>query len=91
MQVTKRRGRPSKQQNIKPIPSLIDFKNITTLGNLNIDERMLESMPTKSKTVDEFLSHEQGIPCASNIMAIGDPGVGKKHIHFRGDGRKTNV
>jgi len=80
MLVTKRRGRPSKQQNIKPIPSLIDFKNITTLGNLNIDKRMLESMPTKSKTVDEFLSHEQGIPCASNIMAIGDPGVGKTTV-----------
>ena len=80
MQVKKRRGRPRKQQNIKPIPSLIDFKNITTLGNLNIDKRMLESMPTKSKTVDEFLSHEQGIPCASNIMAIGDPGVGKTTV-----------
>lgn len=80
MQVKKRRGRPRKQQNVKHIPSLIDFKNITTLGNLNIDERMLESMPTKSKTVDEFLSHEQGIPCASNIMAIGDPGVGKTTV-----------
>ena len=80
MQVTKRRARPSKQQNINHIPSLIDFKNITTLGNLNIDERMLESMSTKSKTVDEFLSHEQGIPCASNIMAIGDPGVGKTTV-----------
>jgi predicted ATP-dependent serine protease len=80
MQVTKRRGRPRKQQNIKAIPSLIDFKDITTLGNLNIDKRMLESMPTNINVVDEFLSHEQGIPCASNIMAIGDPGVGKTTV-----------
>ena len=80
MQVTKRRGRPKKATNIKPIPSLIDFKDITTLGNLNIDKRMLESMPTNLKNLDEFLSHELGIPCSSNIMAIGDPGIGKTTV-----------
>ncbi len=30
--------------------------------------------------MDEFISHEGGIPCSTNIMAIGDPGVGKTSI-----------
>jgi predicted ATP-dependent serine protease len=74
------RGRPSKasqMKNVTPLPSLIDFKNLTKLNNLEIDARMLESMPTGIRQVDELFSFEGGIPCATNIMAIGDPGVGK--------------
>ena len=74
---TIKRGRPKKVQNLTPIPSIIDFSQITKLSQLNIDPRMLESMPTGINVIDELFSHEKGIPCASNIMAIGDPGVGK--------------
>ena len=74
------RGRPpkvSKMKNVTPLPSLIDFNKLTKLNNLEIDSRMLESMPTGIMQVDELFSFEGGIPCATNIMAIGDPGVGK--------------
>jgi DNA repair protein RadA/Sms len=41
---------------------------------------MLESMPSGLGNMDKFISHEGGVPCASNIMAIGDPGVGKTTV-----------
>jgi len=71
----KRRGRPKKQQEeIQHIE--IDFSQISKLKDLDIDERMLEQM--KSGTVlDLLISHEGGIPLATNIMVVGDPGVGK--------------
>ena len=75
-----RRGRPKKVQNLTHVPSIIDFSNITKLSQLNIDQRMLESMKTGIDNIDELFSHERGIPCASNIMAIGDPGVGKTTV-----------
>lgn len=77
---TAKRGRPRKIQNLTPVPSIVDFSNITKLNQLNIDSRMLESMPTGINVIDELFSHEKGIPCASNIMAIGDPGVGKTTV-----------
>ena len=73
----KGRGRPSKMKNVTPLPSLIDFGSLTKLNDLEIDTRMLESMRSGIKQVDELFSFEGGIPCATNIMAIGDPGVGK--------------
>jgi predicted ATP-dependent serine protease len=30
--------------------------------------------------VDDLISHEGGIPAATNIMMIGDPGVGKTTV-----------
>ena len=30
--------------------------------------------------IDELISHEKGVPCATNIMCIGDPGVGKTTV-----------
>jgi len=78
MEVKKRRGRPPKKQKI--VKKFIDFKSLTRLDNLNIDPRMLETMPSGIKLMDEFISHEGGIPCSTNIMAIGDPGVGKTSI-----------
>ena len=74
----KKRGRPPKKQ--KVVKQLIDFKSLTRLDNLNIDPRMLEIMSSGIELMDEFISHEGGIPCSTNIMAIGDPGVGKTSI-----------
>jgi DNA repair protein RadA/Sms len=75
-----KRGRPRKTQNLVAVPSIIDFSSITKLNQLDIDKRMLESMETGINVIDELFSHEYGIPCASNIMAIGDPGVGKTTV-----------
>jgi DNA repair protein RadA/Sms len=80
IQITKRRGRPSKAiQNATYTPSLIDFSNITKLSSLNIDPRMMETMKS-GLVVDHLISHEGGIPSATNIMCIGDPGIGKTTI-----------
>ena len=78
-QEVKRRGRPAKVKNVTYVPSLIDFSNITALNKLNIDSKMLEVMKS-GLPIDELLSEEGGIPCASNIMMIGDPGVGKTTV-----------
>ena len=37
-------------------------------------------MPSGIELMDEFISHEGGVPCSTNIMVIGDPGVGKTSI-----------
>jgi DNA repair protein RadA/Sms len=37
-------------------------------------------MKTGIDNIDELFSHERGVPCASNLMAIGDPGVGKTTV-----------
>jgi predicted ATP-dependent serine protease len=75
-----RRGRPAKVKNLTPVPSVIDFSQITRLNKLNIDKRMLESMPIGVSSLDKLFSHEGGLPCSTNIMAIGDPGVGKTSV-----------
>lgn len=71
------KGRPKKVQNITYVPSVIDFTQVTKLNNLNIDPKMLESMKSGLGNMDKFVSHEGGVPCASNIMIAGSPGVGK--------------
>ena len=74
------RGRPSsKQLNLTPVPSIIDFSGVEELSKLNIDPKMMETMSSGLK-IDELISHEKGIPCATNIMCIGDPGVGKTTV-----------
>jgi len=79
IQVVKR-GRPSKSvKNVTYTPSLIDFSKVSTLDNLNIDPRMMKTMKT-GLSVDGLFSHEGGIPSATNIMMIGDPGVGKTTV-----------
>ena len=40
---------------------------------------MLETMES-GLAIDELFSEEGGIPCASNYMMIGDPGVGKTTV-----------
>jgi predicted ATP-dependent serine protease len=72
------RGRPPKQIEVT-IPQRIDFSQITMLNNLDIDARMLESMES-GLAIDDLFSEEGGIPCASNYMIIGDPGVGKTTV-----------
>jgi len=61
-------------------PQRVNFDNLTTLDELDIDSRMLETMPSGIEEIDEFISHEGGIPCSTNIMIIGDPGVGKTSV-----------
>ena len=75
----KKRGRPAKVQNVKAVPSLIDFSKVTKLDNIDIDPRMMNTMKT-GLTLDNLFSHEGGIPAATNIMMIGDPGVGKTTV-----------
>lgn len=77
---TGKRGRPRKIQVPSTPAAPIGFDQITKLKDLDIDQRMLESMKTGIDPVDKLFSFEGGIPCASNIMAIGDPGVGKTSI-----------
>jgi DNA repair protein RadA/Sms len=76
-----KRGRPSNKnvQNTTYVPSLIDFSKVTKLDNLNIDPKMMATMKT-GLAVDKLISHEGGIPAATNIMMIGDPGVGKTTV-----------
>jgi DNA repair protein RadA/Sms len=71
----KKRGRPKRvQEEFEHIE--IDFSQIAKLKDLDIDERMLEQMQSET-VLDLLISHEGGIPSATNIMVIGDPGVGK--------------
>ena len=76
--VVKRKGRPS-TKNVTYTPSLIDFSKVTKLDNLDIDPKMMFTMKTGLK-IDNLISHEGGIPAATNIMMIGDPGVGKTTV-----------
>jgi DNA repair protein RadA/Sms len=80
MNTGKKRGRPSKKQlNVTTLPSIINFDSIVKLSKLNIDPKMMDTMKS-GLTLDELISHEGGVPCATNIMAIGDPGVGKTTV-----------
>jgi DNA repair protein RadA/Sms len=76
--VIKRKGRPS-TKNVTYTPSLIDFSKVTKLNNLDIDPKMMHTFKSGLK-VDQLISHEGGIPAATNIMMIGDPGVGKTTV-----------
>jgi len=81
MNTGKKRGRPRKNQVTEyqiSVPSKIDF-DIIKLNNLDIDPRMMDTMKS-GMLVDDLISHEGGIPCATNIMCIGDPGVGKTTV-----------
>ena len=81
MNTGKKRGRPSKKQVVEynvTVPTVIDF-DIVKLNNLNIDPRMMDTMKS-GMIIDDLISHEGGIPCATNIMCIGDPGVGKTTV-----------
>jgi DNA repair protein RadA/Sms len=82
MQEIKRgKGRPKKNaQNTTYVPSVINFDQVAKLNQLDIDPRMMEQMVSGLGNMDKFISYEGGIPAASNIMACGDPGVGKTTV-----------
>ncbi len=82
MQEIKRgKGRPKKNaQNTTYVPSIINFDQVAKLNKLHIDPRMMEQMVSGLGNMDKFISYEGGIPAASNIMACGDPGVGKTTV-----------
>ena len=76
----KKRGRPKK--NVTEQESVhvqIDFSQITKLKDIVIDERMFDQMKS-GLALDELISHEGGVPSATNIIACGDPGIGKTTI-----------
>jgi len=73
-----KRGRPKKER-LEFDHIEIDFSQITRLNKLDIDPRMMEQMKS-GKVLDSLISHEEGIPAATNIMIIGDPGVGKTTV-----------
>ena len=77
----KKRGRPSKQQvaNFTVTTSTPLNLDIVKLNRLDIDPRMMETMKS-GMAIDDLISHEGGVPCATNIMCIGDPGVGKTTV-----------
>lgn len=76
----KKRGRPRLNPiATQPTRVQIDFSQITKLNQLDIDSRMMDQMES-GLTIDKLISHEGGIPSATNIMVIGDPGVGKTTV-----------
>jgi DNA repair protein RadA/Sms len=75
-----KRGRPPKNKPTEQMAHVqIDFGQITKLKNLHIDSRMMEQMESGT-ILDLLISHEGGMPCASNMMCVGDPGVGKTTV-----------
>ena len=81
MNTGKKRGRPSKKQvaNFTVTTSAPLSLDIVKLSRLDIDPRMMETMKS-GMAIDDLISHEGGVPCATNIMCIGDPGVGKTTV-----------
>ena len=76
----KRRGRPRLNPELEQSINIqIDFSQIARLNSLDIDSRMMDQMES-GLTIDNLISHEGGIPCATNVMVIGDPGVGKTTV-----------
>jgi DNA repair protein RadA/Sms len=77
MEEQRKPGRPRLSQPMVPqIPSIIEFSEVMKLNQLEIDPRMLNTM-VSGLPLDELISYEGGVPCATNIMVAGDPGVGK--------------
>jgi predicted ATP-dependent serine protease len=75
-----KRGRPRKNRLEHEFEHVeIDFNQITKLNKLDIDPRMMEQMESGT-VLDSLISHEKGVPAATNIMIIGDPGVGKTTV-----------
>lgn len=67
-------------QTFQPVqPQVIDFKKVGRLDDLNINANMLKMNKT-GLVLDTIFSYEGGIPVGTNIMATGDPGVGKTTV-----------
>ena len=60
-------------------PAVISFDKVTKLSEIDIPEGLLKFNKT-GLVVDSLFSYEGGIGCGTNIMATGDPGVGKTTV-----------
>jgi len=67
-------------QVIEPkVPQVIDFGKVVKLDHININSNMLKINKT-GLVLDTIFSYEGGVPVGTNIMATGDPGVGKTTV-----------
>lgn len=67
-------------QVIEPkVPQVIDFGKVVKLDDININSNMLKINKT-GLVLDTIFSYEGGVPVGTNIMATGDPGVGKTTV-----------
>lgn len=72
-------ARKTGQPVVQAEPQIIDFGKVKKLDNINITDSMLKLNKT-GLVLDTIFSYEGGIPVGTNIMATGDPGVGKTTI-----------
>ena len=71
-----KRGRPSK----KVVNNNATFKvNTVKMNDLSFNDNLFVPMQTKTR-VDGFFSNEGGIMPGVNLVATGDPGVGKTTV-----------
>eukprot|EP01052_Picozoa_sp_SAG31_P064808 SAG31_NODE_23647_length_499_cov_1.280000_1_plen_125_part_01 len=71
-----KRGRPSKKvQNVNATFKVTTVK----MNDLSFNDNLFVPMQTKTR-VDEFFSNEKGIMPGVNLVATGDPGVGKTTV-----------
>jgi DNA repair protein RadA/Sms len=61
------------------VPQVIDFGKVVKLDDININSNMLKINKT-GLVLDTIFSYEGGVPVGTNIMATGDPGVGKTTV-----------
>lgn len=61
------------------VPQVIDFGKVVKLDHININSNMLKINKT-GLVLDTIFSYEGGVPVGTNIMATGDPGVGKTTV-----------
>jgi predicted ATP-dependent serine protease len=75
-----KRGRKPKSE-AKPVKSLSKLKlKLTRMKDFPIDDNMFKSIKTGDETLDGFLSTEGGFMPATNIICVGDPGIGKSTV-----------
>ena len=68
---TKRgKGRPKKVQNVTYVPSVIDFTQVTKLNNLDIDPKMLESMPSGLGNMDKFILLKSSVEAENERLSM---------------------
>lgn len=72
-------ARKTGQPVVQAEPQIIDFGKVKKLNSINITDGMLKMNKT-GLVLDTIFSYEGGIPVGTNIMATGDPGVGKTTV-----------
>jgi len=76
---TETRGRKPKLKMSIEVAPVINFDKVKPLEELHVDPRMMETMVSES-ILNQIVAYECGLPCATNLMFGGDPGVGKTTI-----------